>query len=45
MITVGDNTFIGPNCGFYTNTHPENIELRNQGIEKALPITIEKMFG
>lgn len=42
MITVGDNTFIGPNCGFYTNTHPENVELRNQGIEKALPITIEK---
>src|SRR5690625_1518908 len=42
MITIGDNTFIGPNCGFYTNTHPENVELRNQGIEKALPITIEK---
>lgn len=40
MITIGDNTFIGPKCGFYTNVHPENIELRNQGIEKALPITI-----
>lgn len=41
-IRVGDNAFIGPNCGFYTNIHPENIEKRNQGLEKALPITIEK---
>lgn len=41
-ITVGDHTFIGPNCGFYTNTHPENIKARNQGLEKALPIIIEK---
>jgi len=41
-ITIGDNTFIGPNCGFYTNIHPENIEKRNQGFEKALPITIEE---
>lgn len=41
-ITIGDNVFIGPNCGFYTNTHPENIERRNQGLEKARPITIGK---
>jgi acetyltransferase-like isoleucine patch superfamily enzyme len=41
-ITIGDQAFIGPNCGFYTNTHPENIERRNQGLEKARPITIEK---
>lgn len=41
-ITIGDNTFIGPNCGFYTNTHPENVERRNKGIEKALPISIGK---
>lgn len=41
-ITIGDNTFIGPDCGFYTNTHPENILRRNEGLEKALPITIGK---
>lgn len=40
LITIGDNTFIGPKCGFYCNIHPENVELRNQGLEKALPITI-----
>jgi acetyltransferase-like isoleucine patch superfamily enzyme len=39
-ITIGDNAFIGPNCGFYTNTHPEDIDRRNAGLEKALPITI-----
>ena len=41
-ITIGDNAFIGPNCGFYTNLHPENVELRNKGLEKALPIIIGK---
>lgn len=42
FIRIGDNTFIGPKCGFYCNTHPENIERRNAGIEKAQPITIGK---
>lgn len=41
-ITVGKNTHIGPDCGFYANTHPENINRRNEGLEKALPITIGK---
>src|SRR5699024_507937 len=41
-ITVGDHIFIGLKCGFYTYTLQENIEARNQGLEKALPITIEK---
>lgn len=41
-ITIGDNTFIGPHCGFYTNAHPEDVERRNEGLEKALPITVEK---
>lgn len=41
-IKIGDHTFIGPNCGFYANTHPENVEERNQGLEKALPIIIGK---
>lgn len=41
QITIGDNAFIGPKCGFYTALHAENIEDRNKGLEKALPITIE----
>lgn len=39
-ITVGDNVFIGSFCGFYTATHPLDYTTRNQGLEKALPITI-----
>ena len=36
----GYNCFIGPNCGMYTATHPLLSEERNQGLEKAKPITI-----
>ncbi len=32
--------FIGPNLGCYTATHALDVERRNAGIEKALPITI-----
>ncbi len=39
-INIGNNVFIGPFCGFYTATHPMNYADRNQGLEKALPITI-----
>lgn len=39
-ITIGSFCFIGPNCGMYTALHPLNAEERNQGLEKALPITI-----
>lgn len=39
-ITIGNNVFIGPSCGFYTAAHPVDYERRNQGIEKALPITV-----
>lgn len=39
-ITIGDNCFIGPNCGFYTAIHPLHHHDRNLGVEKALPITI-----
>lgn len=39
-ITLGDDEFIGPYCGFYTANHHPDHEIRNQGIEKALPITI-----
>ncbi|MDM5689198.1 hypothetical protein P7584_15565, partial [Staphylococcus aureus] len=38
QITIGDNVFIGPNCGFYTATHPLNFYHRNEGYEKAGPI-------
>ena len=39
-ITIGDNVFIGPSAGFYTAIHPLDYKRRNQGIEKAKPITI-----
>lgn len=39
-ITFGDNVFIGPNCGFYTATHPLNFEERNKGLELAEPIVV-----
>lgn len=39
-ITIGKFAFIGPNCGFYTATHAILPEERNQGLEKAKPITI-----
>ena len=39
-ITIGKHCFIGPNCGMYTAVHATVAEERNQGLEKALPITI-----
>lgn len=39
-ITIGDNVFIGPYCGFYTANHPLDYKRRNQGLEKALPIKV-----
>ena len=39
-VTFGDNVFIGPNCGFYTASHPINYEQRNKGLECAYPIKI-----
>lgn len=39
-VTFGDNCFIAPNCGFYTAGHPINYEIRNSGLEYALPITV-----
>ena len=40
-VTFGDNVMIGPNCGFYTTTHPLNPILRNKGYQQAKPIKIE----
>lgn len=39
-VRFGDNVFIGPNCGFYTAGHPENLAQRNEGLEYARPISI-----
>ena len=39
-ITIGDNVFIGPFCGFYTATHPMQAAERNRGLERALPIVV-----
>ena len=39
-VTIGENVFIGPFCGFYTASHPMNYTDRNKGLEKALPITV-----
>lgn len=39
-ISIGNNVFIGPSCGFYTANHPMDKEERNKGLEKASPIKI-----
>ena len=40
-VEVGDNVFIGPNCGIYTATHPiVDIESRNKGLEYTKKIKI-----
>jgi len=39
-VKFGDNCFVGPSCSFYTAIHPFDYNLRNQGLEKAEPITI-----
>ena len=39
-ITLGNNVFVGPSCGFYTAGHPLDAEDRNKGLEKASPISI-----
>ena len=39
-VEFGDNVFVAPNCGFYTASHPIDIELRNKGLEYAKPIKV-----
>lgn len=43
-ISVGDRTLIGPNCSFYSGTHPLDARVRNgtRGPEHGQPITIEE---
>ena len=31
-VIMGDNIFIGPNCGFHTSGHPIDFERRNKGL-------------
>ncbi|PQE10761.1 Galactoside O-acetyltransferase protein [Rutstroemia sp. NJR-2017a BBW] len=42
LITIGSRTLIGPNCSFYSATHPLDPFLRNgtQGPELGHPITV-----
>lgn len=42
IVTIGDNTLIGPSCQFYTPIHPLDYKSRNTFIETAKPITIGK---
>lgn len=39
-ITLGNNVFVGPDCGFYTAIHPLDAKRRNDGLERAQPITL-----
>lgn len=41
-IVIGDNVFIAPRFSAYTAGHPIDVEVRNEGLEFGLPITIEK---
>ncbi len=39
-ITFGYDCLIGPNCGFYTASHPLDSALRDQMLETCAPITV-----
>ena len=39
-VKIGDNVMFGPNVSIYTAGHPIHAELRNTGVEFALPISI-----
>ncbi|WP_297280826.1 sugar O-acetyltransferase [uncultured Anaerococcus sp.] len=41
-VYIADNVMIGPDCGFYTASHPIDAEVRNTNIEYGNPITIEE---
>lgn len=40
-VTIGDNALIGPDARFYTVNHVLDVELRREGWERGLPITLE----
>lgn len=39
-VTIGHNVLFGPNVGLYSPNHPIDVEERNAGYERALPIVI-----
>ena len=39
-VSIGDNVFIAPNVGIYCAGHPFDVDLRNRGLEYALPVRI-----
>lgn len=39
-VTIGDNVFLGPDCGIYTTGHPVNVKQRVEGIEYAMEVKI-----
>ena len=39
-VIFGHHVYIGPNCSFYTASHPLDVERRNADIQKALPIRV-----
>ena len=41
-IYIGDNTLIGPNCGFYCINHDIDPDKRKAGISRSKPIRIGK---
>lgn len=41
-VTIGDDTFIGPNTQLYTPVHPLDYKTRNTFVEWAKPISIGK---
>jgi len=41
-VKIGSDTFVGPNCQFYTPVHPIDYKTRNAFVEWAKPITIGK---
>ena len=40
IVTIGDNVFVGPNCGIYTINHALLPDQRNAGVMQAAPVTI-----
>lgn len=39
-VRFGDNVLLAPNVSIYTAGHPEDVELRNAGIEYAHPVRV-----
>ena len=39
-VKIGDNVFIGPNCGIYTSGHPLDYKTRNASLEYAKEVNI-----